>query len=157
MIAALAVAAAALTACPVEDAQYALRHAPAVTASFRVIDRTDDWPSGVAMAIRDARSGQVSWWLPSVGGTNGLDYVVSTTDVTAPGYRPPVGDGGPRPAGVRTIVMTDARYDIVDGVPQRGQPAPAHMLFPDSAGSSDKVFHDKQFFDLVGCTRAHAG
>lgn len=157
MIAALALAAAALAGCPVEEARYVLRHRPAVTIAFRAVDTGSDWPSGVALAVHDARSARTSWWLPSIGGTNGLEYVVSTTDVTAPGYRPPSLDGGPRPEGSRTIVMTDARYDIVDDVPRRGQAAPAHLLFPNSAGSTDLTFHDKQFFDLAGCTHAQAG
>ncbi|MFN3675955.1 MAG: hypothetical protein ACK4TC_08240 [Sphingomonas pseudosanguinis] len=147
----LALAAAALTPCPVERAHYILRDHPDVTADFRSVARDPDWPSGLALGVHHTASGRTFWWLPWNGGSDGLQNVASTGDVTAKGWHPPDPDGGPRPFGDRHYIGTDAAYHILNRVPNRGEPAPAHMLFPDSAGSQDHVFVARQFFDLAGC------
>lgn len=147
----LALAAASLTSCPVERAHYVLRDHPGLTADFRSVARSPDWPSGLALGVHHTASGRTFWWLPWNGGSDGLQNVASTGDVTARGWHPPDPDGGPRPYGDRHYIGTDATYRILSGAPRRGEPAPAHMLFPDSAGSQDRVFVARQFFDLVGC------
>lgn len=75
-----------------------------------------------------------------------------TEDVTAQGWRSPSPDGGPRPQGNRQYIGFDAAYNLIDRVPRRGDAAPSHMLFPNSAGAGDKTFGWKDFFDLVGCS-----
>ncbi len=149
-------AAAVRTSCPVERAHYVLRGHPDVTADFRPVATTRDWPSGLALGIRNGDSSQTSWWVPWNGGSDGLQHVASTEDVTARGWHLPDPDGGPRPFGDRQYLGLDATYSILGDVPRRGTPAPAHMLFPDSAGSQDRVFVARQFFDLAGC-RANVG
>lgn len=144
-------AGAALAQCPVEHARYTLRTDPTITAHFRDVDASSDWPNGVALEIRDQRSGDTSWWLPSQGGTNGMQYFVSTTDVNLSGWKPPYGDGGPRPHGYRDYIGFNARYDVVSALPRSASVAPAHMLFPNSASAHDDAFPIKQFFDLVSC------
>lgn len=151
MIGLFALAAASVAACPVERAHYTLRHNPEVTAYFRPVESGHDWPSGLALAVHHKRSGKTFWWLPWNGGTDDLQNVASTQDVTVEGWQPPSPDGGPRPYGNRQYLGTDAAYNIIGHVPKRGEPAPAHMLFPNSAGSGDTVFPTKQFFDLVSC------
>lgn len=151
MIGLFALAAASMSACPVERAHYVLRHNPSVTAYFRKVDRGPDWPSGLALAVHHRGSGKTFWWLPWSGGTDGLQNVASTEDVTKSGWRPPNPDAGPRPYGNRQYLGTDAAYNILSGWLRRGSIAPAHMLFPDSAGAHDTVFPTKQFFDLVTC------
>lgn len=82
----------ALTAtlvCSAEHAHYALRHDPSVTAAFRAVPAYDDWPAGLALGLRIARTGKSYWWLPWNGGTDGRQNIASTTDVTAEGWRPP--------------------------------------------------------------------
>jgi hypothetical protein len=88
--------------------------------------------------------------LPWNGGTDGLENVAATEDVTAKGWTPPSPDGGPRPHGNRQYLGFDAAYDLIDGVPRRGSHAPAHMLVPDLAGAHDPAFEWKDFFDLDG-------
>lgn len=151
MLVLLALAAVSVRQCPVESAHYVLRHDPNVTAYFRDVDSGPDWPSGVALAVRHKTSGQTSWWLPWLGGTDGLRNVASTEDVTKPGWRPPNPDDGPRPYGDRQYVGTDGAYNVIDDVPHKGSVAPVHMLFPNSASAHDTVFPIKQFFDLVSC------
>ena len=154
MIGLLAFAAATIASCPVDRAQYILRHNPDVTAYFRPVDSGPEWPSGIALAIHHKKSGKTFWWLPWNGGTDGLQNVASTEDVTAKGWQAPSPDGGPRPYGNRQYLGADAAYNLIGHVPNRGEPAPAHMLFPNSAGSGDEAFLTKEFFDLVGCLKS---
>ena len=152
MIGWAALASAAIIACPVENAHYALRHTPGVTAYFRDVDSGPDWPGGVALAVHVRRTGVTTWWLPWRGGSDNLQNLASTTDVRAPGWKPPSPDGGPRPLGNREYLGADARYTIIDDIPLRGGPAPAHMLIPTGGSSRETVFLAKQFFDLVKCS-----
>ena len=151
MIGLFALAAVSTISCPAEDAHYVLRHFPDVSARFRSVDSSPDWPSGLALAVH-SRPGQTSWWLPWRGGTDNLQHLASTTDVTARDWRPPNPDGGPRPLGDRSYVGMDADYNVLEDVPHRGGLAPAHMLIPDAGSSRDPVFLAKQFFDLVSCS-----
>ena len=153
MIGLLALAVATVASCQVEHALYVLRHDPSVTASFRAVDSGPEWPSHVAIAVQHKELGKTFWWLPWNGGSNGLQNVASTEDVNAKGWRPPSPDGGPRPYGDRQYIGTDAMYNLINHVPKRGEPAPAHMLFRDAAGSKDNAFLDSQFFDFVGCRK----
>lgn len=152
MFSLLPIAAASAAQCPVENARYILRHDPDVSAYFEQVDSGPDWPSGLALAVHSRNSGRTSWWLPWNGGTDNLQNIASTTDVTARGWRPPNPEGGPRPHGDRRFLAVDADYTVLDGVPARGDPAPAHMLVPDGGGSKDQIFTTKQFFDLVNCS-----
>jgi hypothetical protein len=151
VLALITFAAASINHCPVEHAKYVLRHDPDVTAYFQDVGRSRDWPSGVALVVHHKRSRQTSWWLPWLGGTDGLRNVASTEDVTKPGWSPPNPDGGPRPHGDRQYVGTDGAYNVIDDIPRSGSIAPVHMLFPNSASAHDTAFPVKQFFDLVDC------
>lgn len=153
MIGLLALAAVSTVGCPAERARYVLRGRPDISAYFRGVDSGDDWPSRLALAIHSNKTGRTTWWIPWQGGTDGRTNIASTTDVTRPDWRPPNPDGGPRPLGDRQLLTTDASYKIMEGIPQRGKAAPAHMLNPDAGSSRDDVFPVKQFFDLVGCTK----
>jgi hypothetical protein len=146
-----AFAAASLARCPVEHAHYSLRNNPGIAAYFRQVNSGSNWPSGLALAIHHKSSGKTFWWLPWVGGTDGLQNMASTEDVTKKGWRPPSPDDGPRPYGDRQYLGTDAGYNIISDWLRRGTIAPAHMLFPNSASARDTVFPTKQFFDLVSC------
>jgi hypothetical protein len=164
------VAAASLQSCPVEQAHYVLRTAPDITASFKDVDTPiaadgiDDWPSHLAFRIHMARSNRTYWFLPWPGGTDDLQNLESTTDITAPGWKPPNLDDGPRPLGDFDYIGTDAGYNVIDDIPHRGGIAPAHILIP---GLGDALWHQtpmvkprdgapKQFFDLVACGSSSA-
>lgn len=156
MLAALATA--ATKTCRVEDAHYALRKKPAVTATFRPVKSSPDWPADVALGIHFGDTGRTYWWLPWAGGTDDKQNVASTTDVTQPGWSPPSPDSGSRPLGNMEYVGTNARYDVIDSIPRLGGVAPAHMLFTslgDTAWHRSTTQRDsapKQFFDLIGCS-----
>jgi hypothetical protein len=107
----------------------------------------------LALAIHSDKSGKTTWWVPWQGGADGRTNIASTTDVSRRDWRPPNPDDGPRPYGDRLFITTDAAYNIMEGVPRRGELAPAHMLNPDAGGSRDEIFPARQFFDLVGCSR----
>jgi hypothetical protein len=155
MLAALLVS-AAVTACPIEQARYALRTEPVVTAVFTRVDSGRDWPTGLAMRIDS--HGHLYWFLPFGGGTGGAQYLASTLDVTRPDWTPPNPDGGPRPLGSLDYLGFDATYRVLGDVPRRSDAAPAHILLP---GLSDRLWHappgaerdavPRQVFDLVRC------
>ncbi|HEY4031926.1 MAG TPA: hypothetical protein VGM25_16390 [Caulobacteraceae bacterium] len=157
---ALLVAAAALAAlaCPVENAGYTLRTAPGITARFRDVDSGRDWPSGLALGIHSATTNRTYWFLPWDGGTDDLQNLASTTDVDAKDWKPPSPDGGPRPLGDLEYVEVDQGYGVIDAIPHRNAPAPAHILIPGlgaalrygSVDSRDGA--PKQFFDLTSCS-----
>lgn len=148
----LSLTAVAALACQADEARYVLRHDPDVTAWFQPVESGPDWPSGLALAVHSRSAGQTSWWLPWSGGSDNLQNIASTMPVTTPGWRPPNPDGGPRPHGNRQLLSLDSDYTVLDRVPRRGGPAPAHMLIPNAGSSGDTAFPSKQFFDLVGCS-----
>jgi len=143
-----------LAECTVQNAQYVLRHAPEITANFRPVDSGKNWPSKVAFEVHNHKLGETSWWLPWLGGTDNLQNLASTTDVTANGWQPPDPDGGPRPLGNREYLGMDAYYNVINDVPYLGKAAPVHILIPEAGSSHERTFPEKQFFDLVSCSEA---
>lgn len=158
MLGLIALAAASASQCMSENAHYSLRGAPEVTAYSRKVDSGRDWPSGLALAINFKKSGHTFWWLPWNGGSDNLQNVASTTDVTAPDWRPPSPDGGPRPNGDMEYLGADPDYNIINDIPRRGKPAPAHMMLAHAGaaefnhGAGNSVPDTKQFFDFVRCS-----
>ncbi len=149
---AIALALSATVACPVESAHYSLRHAEGVTLTFIPVATSNDWPSGVAMAVHNTFSGHTNYFLPWNGGNDGRQNVAHTTDVTRSDFTLPSPDGGPGRLGDMVYIATDARYNIIDEIPEKGAAAPAHILISDLSDSSwknDAVV--KEFFDLTDC------
>ncbi len=152
---AIALALAVAAVCPVEKAQYTLRHMPGVTLSFIPITASRDWPSGIAMVEHSADTGHTYYFLPWQGGSDDQTNVTHTTDVTQPDFQLPSPDGGPGRLGDMEYIATDAGYDIINHAPVRGDPAPAHILISglsDSSWRQDSVA--KAFFDFDGCASA---
>ena len=108
MVGIFALAAASIFQFSAERTHYVLRHNPDVTAYFKDVDNGPSWPNGLALAVHHKKSDQTTWWLPSNGGTDGLQIVSSTEDVARSGWHPPSPDGGPRHYGDRQYVGTDA-------------------------------------------------
>ena len=155
MLAALLLSLAA-SACPVEQARYALRTEPTVSARFMRLESGADWPQG--LALRLDFHGRREWFLPWNGGTDGRQNISSTLDPTRPGWAPPSPDGGPRPLGDFEYIGLDETYRLLTSAPTRGETAPAHFLIPhlDDAlrhPPSDRPRDSipRQFFDLVAC------
>jgi hypothetical protein len=147
---------AAVTACPIEQARYALRTEPSVTAGFMRVESGHDWPSGLALRIEI--HGRRHWFLPFPGGTNGEQNLASTVDPSVPGWTPPNPDGGPRPLGNFQYLGFDATYLLLANIPQSGGAAPAHILLPTLDDALRHPMDDRprdsiprQFFDLVAC------
>jgi hypothetical protein len=156
----MAAMAANLESCKVEDAVYQQRSAPSITASFRQVESSSEWPSGVALKMHFGESGRTYWWLPWNGGSNGKQNLASTTDVTAVGWKlPGVEDVKGRPLGDVSYMGMDAKYNIIHAVPKRGELAPAHFHVPDLSQAlwyrtppDKRDANSGQFFDLVSCT-----
>jgi len=154
----LALASGVSQSCKVENAHYALRTQPSVTADFHDVDSGLDWPNNLVMRMHIGESGRTYWWVPWNGGTNGQQSMASTLNASAPGWRPPNPDGGPRPLGDVQFIATDSAYKLLNHVPVRGGKAPAHFLIPDlrealwyRTPSDARDYTARQFFDLVSC------
>lgn len=150
---ALALAAAVAVICPAEKAHYSLRHTPGVTLAFVPVAKSQDWPSGIAIAVHYADSAHTNYFLPWLGGNDGRQNVAHTTDVTRPDFHMPSPDGGPGRLGDMEYIATDANYDLIPDMPKMGETAPAHILMSglaDSSWHSDSII--KQFFDLDDCS-----
>ena len=131
---ALALSSAALDApsCPIEKARYELMGAPGFTAGFRPEAKRAGWPSDVAFFVRSAASGKTFWFLFDAGTARYVN-MISTTDVTAPGWAPPDPDGGVRPLGDMHYLAADLALTFDPLLPRQGAPAPAYVLLPDLA------------------------
>ena len=158
MLTIFAAVVAAMSPCPIENAEYSLRGASNVKAYFKRVDRTSDWPSGLAFATHFENTGRTYWWLPWRGGTDGRQHLASTTNVITREWRPPSPDGGPRPLGDIDYIATDAGYNVASVSPQQGKTGPHHILLPqlsDVISHNTKVdsrdYASTQFFDLVDC------
>lgn len=47
--------------CSAEGAQYQLRHHPEISATLVKVAADENWPAGIALVVRNARLGKVSW------------------------------------------------------------------------------------------------
>ncbi|MEE7559737.1 hypothetical protein HH299_08520 [Xanthomonas sp. Kuri4-2] len=151
-------------ACPVERADYRLRGAPGTTLHFIARD-TPGWPSNLLARLDLAATGRSYWWLPWNGGSDGRQHLASVRPADRPGWSPPAPDDGQgRPLGDIDYLATDADYDVLDHVPVRGEPAPAHILLPDldealwyRNGAEPRDHAPRQFFDLMSCHPMEGG
>jgi hypothetical protein len=153
-----AFAAAPVPTCRIDDAHYALRTQPSVTADFRDAETGPDWPGGLVLRLHVGASGRTYWWVPWHSGSSDGEHLASTTDATAPGWRPPHPDNGPRPLGDVDFMATDSAYNLWNRIPVRGGPAPAHFVIPNlrdalwyRAPGDARDGTARQFFDLVSC------
>lgn len=155
--------------CPLEQAHYALRGAPGVTAGVRPVAKSADWPVGLAVFVRvdqvgpgAARAPGRTWWfLPYSGNGQGVrGHLASTHDVTAPGWTPPDPDSGrERPLGDLDYMMLDGDYGFLEtSIPRTDRAAPAHLLIPDLQQAlwyrppeGERTGVPLAFFDLTAC------
>lgn len=151
------VTASLLAACPVEHAHYALRTMPGVTARFVPVTGGDaEWRVGLALRMDFAATGRSYWWLPWNGGTDGMQHLASTPDPATKDWHPMQ----VRPLGDVDFIATDAHYTLRDGVPLRGEVAPAHFFIENlreamwyRAPQDRREATAKQFFEMVRCER----
>ena len=163
MIGFSSLAAIVALSCPIERASYKLRTAPEYSAVFRDVASGRDWPTKVALGIRSTVTNRTFWWLPGLVGSSGRHYLYSTTDVAVGSWQPPSPDGGVRPLGEMEYTNTDASYRVLDELPQRGGPAPAHFFIAQLGetlwyGNANLNWQRErpptQFFDLTACLPA---
>jgi hypothetical protein len=156
MIAAFALA-LSLTACPLEKAHYTLRGRPDVTADFRLIPRSANWPSGIALRIRTGAAPH--WFLPYGGNGQGITtHLASTENLDGRAWAPPDPDTiAHRPLGDLNYLGANAGYDFDQGFHfAPGVPAAAHLFLP---RLQEAFWYRAQphqglpmaFFDLTGC------
>ena len=147
----------AKTGCPTERARYELMGSPGFTAGFLPQARRPGWLTDVAFFVRSSQSGKTFWFLFDRGSAQYIN-MISTTDVTTPGWAPPDPDGGVRPLDEMHYLAADKALKFDPDLPSQGAPAPAYVLLPDLA---ENLRHGQksgagehaptEFFKLVGC------
>lgn len=149
--------AASLSACPVTDATYQIRNQPEVTARFRAVAASDDWPSGLALQVHVKPSGRSYWFLPWQGGTDQRTNMAWVKER----HSPVQFQDGRRDL---SFIATDGEYDLLSDVPRSGSLAPSHFLMPDlgptighSATSESRDSIARAFFDLTSCSKSGEG
>lgn len=129
LIASHGVADAPSESCPIEKAQYRSLDGQAITAEFRAIGDHRGWPSDLALEIHTPAH-ETYWFLYDRGAARYIT-LISTTDVTQPGWAPPPHDGGERPLGEMHYIAADSRLRIDQTLPDAGDQAPFYILLPD--------------------------
>ena len=124
-----------LAACPAERARYAARGAPLVTAGFHTLPRRTSFVSDLAFYVHNAATGHTFWFGFDTGSASRVS-LISTTDVTAKGWRP-AQDGYPveavGPLGDLQYLSAGPDMEFGLDVPRRGTYAPAFIVLPEFA------------------------
>jgi len=127
----LALAPVCAHACPVEQAHYAMEGVPGVEAGFSPVGHHAGWKSDVALYVRTPA--HMDYFLFDQGSARYV-RLISTTDVTASGWKPPDPDGGVRPLGSMEYFSLHADGSFYqDVIPKAGDEAPARIFLPDLA------------------------
>ncbi|HZZ66617.1 MAG TPA: hypothetical protein VFE18_00445 [Phenylobacterium sp.] len=130
LLAALPAASRTAPACPVGRAVYAMAGRPDVTAGFRFVSKREGWLSEWALYVASAKTGRRYWFLFDEGSAQYVN-LISTEDVTKPGWSPPPSDGGPRPLGEMHYLASDDGLSYSLDLPDQRRAAPRFILLPD--------------------------
>jgi len=145
------------SACATGHARYDLMGAPGFTAGFVAQAPRRGWLTDAALFVHSAASGKTFWFLFDQGSARYVN-LISTTDVTVPGWAPPSPDGGERPLRDMHYLAADSglRFDAVP--PRATAVAPTYILLPDLSetlwyGQKDgaKEAAPTAFFKLTAC------
>jgi hypothetical protein len=122
----------AAPACSVAKAHYVSMADPRWTAGFAPITKNRDWISDVAFFVRSAESRRTYWFMFDQGSARYVN-LISTFDVTRPGWHPPGPDGpaSERPYGEMHYLSADADLKFSLDVPFQKTSAPTYILLPD--------------------------
>jgi hypothetical protein len=123
------VAAHAQTNCPLERAHYELRGRPDVTAGFQAVPKQVHLLTKWSLHVDFAKEGDHFWWFFDWGSARYLN-MISTTDVTRPGWRPS-DDRSTGPLGEMHVWFADAKYNLNYKLPDQDGAAPRHIFIPD--------------------------
>lgn len=118
--------------CPVERSHYGSTADPAWSAGFKAIGKKKGWISDLAFYVRSAKTKHTYWFLFDAGSARYVN-LISTFDVTKPGWHPPGADGpsSERPLGEMHYLGADKDLGFSLAIPAQSKPAPAYILLPD--------------------------
>ncbi|TWB37268.1 hypothetical protein [Nitrospirillum pindoramense] len=150
--------AAAKSPCTIDRASYQLHGNPQFTAGFRDVGHHENWQSTLAFFVRSNSTGKTYWFLFDAGTARYIN-LISTTDVTAPGWHPPDPDGGTRPLGELHYFAANADLTFNESLPKAGDAAPDHILLPDLSEvmaykATPRETVQTAFFDNTGCAQS---
>ena len=118
--------------CSVANARYVSMADQQWSAGFTPIHKDRNWISDVALFVTSLRSGRTYWFMFDAGSARYVN-LISTFDVTKPGWHPPGPDGpaSERPFGQMHYLSTDADLTFSLDIPFQKTPAPTYILLPD--------------------------
>jgi len=140
--------------CPAERAIYTLRAEPA--AQLRTLRTPHALNAYSELAARVEFEGETYWFafVSSLGYSR--DYIGRTEDPFAAAQREDDGGDSAEPEyNGSELISLDARYNLIEGVPQAGEPAPAHLV---ATGVGSAIWYSiprrqlpKSIWDLTSC------
>jgi len=140
--------------CLIDHARYVLRAEPATTLRFHIVPKSRDWWSELAADMTLARTGRVSWWLPTASGSSDTHDFAWTALEGSPQAAPHY------PYKLKSLryFAFDADYGMVNATLHRGDIAPAHVLLADlreafwyADDPATRSSPPQSLFDLVAC------
>jgi hypothetical protein len=117
----------ATAACPITGATYSTPSG--ARAEFRSVGSIG-WMSDLAIGVRSGTNRPTHWFLFDRGSARYIN-LISTTDVTRAGWRPPSADGGVRPLGETHFVAASRDLVVSEEVPTSHTAVPYYLFFPD--------------------------
>jgi len=148
----------AASACPVEQALYRIRGAP--EASWRFVATPHALNAFSDLAAQVDFEGETYWFAFSASQGYSRNYIGRTVD---PFEAAALVDAGEDPDPLYAepeyngseLHLFDAAFDAIENIPQRGDPAPAHIL---ATGVSSAIWYSvprrelpKAMWDYVDC------
>lgn len=120
--------------CGIAAARYALMGAPGFTAMFVQRPPLAEW-GDLTLKVSSADSGRDYWFLFGQGNGRVSDvWTASTSDPTAPGWRPAGKPAGPHiDAGDFFALRAD--LSVIGDAPRAADPAPAYIFMPGLASA----------------------
>jgi hypothetical protein len=151
----------AWAACPAETARYTAKD-PRYTAGFATKPAGGDFVSDLAFYFHGDVTHRTLWFLFDQGSAPVM-RLISTEEVTRPGWQPPDPDGRAHRPAFDTIYL-QAGLDLYfrPQAPHKGGDAPAYILLPEM---SEKMWYGIEpregapigVYRLTGCTNKKGG
>lgn len=149
--------------CPAEHAVYTLRGQP--NAQLRILRTPHALNAYSELAARVDLEGETYWFafVSSLGYSR--DYVGRTMDPFEEARREDAGEDATNPYAEpdyngSELISFDADYNLIEGVPQAGEPAPSHLV---ATGIGSAIWYSvprhelqRSIWDLAACGEAEA-
>lgn len=118
------------SACTIEHARYSYSVDKNVTLDFKNKGQLDGWLSPLALHL-SLGAGKPNYWFLFDQGTARYTFLISTSDVDAPGWTPPTESNRKSPLGSMEYFSWRSALRVIEPVPKPGDIAPDVIFLPD--------------------------